>query len=149
MADNASQKLELLDATFLTYFNHTYPQVHSWQMPPLEQKRLSKITLHLLCWKCNKVSPINEAKPQSNIGPSGKIFVTISDLIPGYPDAPIPYPSYKSSCKESVMDNSRRPATRTQFNTLRTSYVPWATRFPHWGPQVHINSQAQENLTSA
>jgi hypothetical protein len=59
MVDDASQKWELLDAAFLAYFNCTYPQAHSWQMLPLEQKMLWKMTSYLLRQKCDRASPTN------------------------------------------------------------------------------------------
>jgi hypothetical protein len=65
------------------------------------------MTLYLLHHKCDKESPPNKAKLQSNIGPSGKKFVMGSDSIPGFPDVLTPYPSNKFSCDEYTMAGLR------------------------------------------
>jgi hypothetical protein len=111
MADDASQKRDLSDKALLTYFNRTYPQ--GWM-------------------KCNKESPTNAARPQLNIDQFGKNHVVNLPIILCCAGAPTPYPSYMSSCAESKMANSCLPATRSQLDMQKTSYVLWAKRFPHW-----------------
>jgi hypothetical protein len=134
MADDASRRWDLSDTAFLAYFTSTYPQTESWQLLHLRPEQSSVLTSHLLRLKCNKASHQNEELPKTRTGQSGKSFVTNSTSTPGYGTAPTQSPSFKSSCNASTTDASRHPASRSQLDTLRTSYGQWARRFPQWGP---------------
>ncbi len=140
MADDASRRWDLSDTAFLAYFNSTYPQTASWQLHHLPPEQSSDLTLHLLRLKCNKASLTNDASLKPRIGESGPSFVKNLSSIPGCGTASTQYPSYRSSCAESTTDGSRHPASRSQLDTLRTSYGQWARRFPHWGPMTHART---------
>jgi hypothetical protein len=140
MADDASRRWDLSDTAFLAYFNSTYPQNASWQLLHLPPEQSSELTLHLLRLKCNKASPTSNASHKPRIGESGQNFVTSSSSTPGYGTASTQYPSYKFLCDESTTDDSRHPASRSQLDTLRTSYGQWARRFPQWGPKTHART---------
>jgi hypothetical protein len=137
MADDASRRWDLTDAEFLTFFNLTYPQTDSWKLLHLPPEQRSTLTSQLLRLRCNKASPPGVALHNTRIGKYGQNFVSKSESIPGSGIATTQSPSSKSLCDGFTTDASRPPASRSQLDTLRTSYGQWARRFREWGPLTH------------
>jgi hypothetical protein len=63
MADAASRRWDLTDATLLTYFNSTYPQATSWQLFPLGSDTSTALT-GALCKKRQHDAFQNSAAPR-------------------------------------------------------------------------------------
>jgi hypothetical protein len=143
MADDASRLWKLSDDEILTYFNARYPQTKSWQLhhlpPPVHSELIS-----LLCRrKLQPGSLTNEPKPNEIIGKSGSTFVRTCASTQVSSTSATQSQSCKYSCDGSGTDALRPVVSKSQLDTLRTRYAPWARRWPSWGPATVAKTRAR------
>jgi hypothetical protein len=136
MADDASRLWNMSDAALLTHFNRHYPQISSWRICPLPQPTSSALISTLTPEKWQRESSHPVPAVPAPTGESGLNSVSPSSLTRDSPNSRILSPSSWSSLDESKTAASRPAATRSALAQLRTPYVRWARRFPHWATKT-------------
>jgi hypothetical protein len=136
MADDASRLFSLSDAALLTHFNTTYPQSTSSQMHHLTPEMLSALISALFKKRQLPESLLKEPLLPPQLGPSGLPSVTTSTLIPSFPNAQTPFPSYKYLPTATAMDPLLPAVDLSGLAQWKMPCVRWARRSPAWGPQT-------------
>ena len=138
MADDASRRWDLSDATLLTHFNSHYPQARSWVLRHLPPDTNSALTGAL----CRKRPPdgflANATSLPTPVGASGTLSAGACSWTPTTCKALPAIPSPYSSCLHNVTvpDRSRPAVNPCDLGQWRMPYKRWARRTPGWGPQT-------------
>ena len=148
LADDASRLHSLSDAEFLTYFNHTHPQVLPWHLYQVTPAILSSAICALRKQMSPLASFLHEPPPPLLNGPSGTVSAPpLPSLLP-----------FKTSKTPSPSSKSLRTATATESSTPATALsvaAPWKVPYAAlvkrsrvWGPRTHA-SHLRDKSTSA
>jgi hypothetical protein len=136
LADVASRSFHLDDPTFLTLFNHTFPQSQPWRLFHLAPAQISSGTSALL----NKMSPLEwflrQPRPAPLTGGFGTRSAPLSTWIRPFKTAATPSPSSKSlpSATDGALST---PATAlSAVAPWKVPYAALAKRSRVWGPRI-------------
>ena len=138
MADDASRRWDLSDASLLTHFNSHYPQIVSWELRTLPCAFNAALIGALFKKRATLASLLNDMPAPRPRGVCGR------PSVPAWASMPIvhqaPTPSLFSNCSPSDIAPGPWPpdANRSDLARWRKPYERWARRTPDWGPLTRV-----------
>ena len=138
MADDASRLWDLTDPAFLLHFEQTYPQPQPWQLCPLRSEMHSALISALHKKRAEPQSFLNEPRHATTRGIYGRTFAWSSPSTRSSMTSQIPSITSWSSPSDTATDVLPKTDTPSELGQWKTSYVPWARRWPDWGPKTTV-----------
>ena len=138
MADDASRLFHLTNTSFLSHFNHTFPQPQSYKLVNPSSALISSVISALRMKTCNLESLLVAPLPPTPTGPNGSSTPLSWASTPFSKPSKIKYPSSKSSSDAFAPEHLLPSNVRSSLGQLRTTYGRLHRRTLQWGPQTHV-----------
>ena len=137
LADDASRLFHLSDCEFLTHFNNTYPQPHSYHCATPTPSLISAVTSALLKKPYNVELLRDETPAPTPTGNPGAVSQLSWASIPFSKPSRTRYQSYKSSSSEFDLEHLRSTTIPSSLERLKITYGALDKRSPCWATRIH------------
>mmetsp|Transcript_14147 Transcript_14147/g.26545 ORF Transcript_14147/g.26545 Transcript_14147/m.26545 type:complete len:786 (+) Transcript_14147:1982-4339(+) len=137
LADDASRLFDLNDTDFLTHFNHTYPQQHSYHYVTPRPSLISAVILALHRKPYNVELLQDEMPALTPTGAPGAVSQVSWASTPFSKPSRTKYKSYKSSSSEFAMEHLQSTAIPSSLERLKITYGALDKRSPCWATRIH------------